>query len=150
MEKGKDYIGVGCGALIVNDNKETLLLKRTAKSNNEAGFWSKPGGSVEYGETVREAICREIKEELDVDIELDRFLGFTDHLIKSEGQHWIAISYLAKIISGEPKNTEPDKCSEVKWFSLDRLPENITQTTLESVEIYNELKKGVPNVYESK
>ena len=136
MTPGIDYIGVGCGALIVNDKKETLLLKRGAKSRNQAGYWSKPGGTVEFGEKTEDAIRREIKEELDVDIELIKFLGFTNHIIKEERQHWLSISYLARITGGEPKNMELNKHDEIKWFSFDNLPEKLTQTTGEIIEEY--------------
>lgn len=136
MIPGIDYIGVGCGALIINDSNETLLIKRTSKSKNEAGFWSKPGGKVEFGETVESAIIREIKEELDIDIELTGFINFTNHIIKSENQHWVALSYLAKINKGIPRNMEPEKIAEIKWFSFDNLPEKITQTTSESIKEY--------------
>jgi len=109
LKPGKDYIGVGCGVLIVNDKNETLLLKRNEKCRNEAGTWSRPGGTVEFGETVEQALVREIKEELDVDLELVKFLDLSDHIIKAENQHWIAISYLGRIKNGEPKNMEADK-----------------------------------------
>lgn len=136
MKPGKDYIGVGCGALIINDKNETLLVKRALKSNNEAGFWSKPGGTVEFGEIVEDAIKREIKEELGIEIELIRPLAFTNHLIPSENQHWVAFNYLARIVKGKPKSLEPDKIEEVMWFKFDALPENLTQTTREPVDEY--------------
>lgn len=136
MKPGKDYIGVGCGALIVNSKNETLLIKRTSKSQNEAGFWSKPGGTVEFNEKVEDAIKREIKEELGVNIELTKPLGFTNHILNSENQHWVAIHYLAKIINGEPHIMEPDKIEEIKWFNFDHLPNNLTQTTRDPIRDY--------------
>lgn len=136
MKPGVDYIGVGCGALIVNDEGETLFLKRAPKGRNEAGFWSKPGGTVRFGETIKQAIMREIKEEFGVEVKLLDCLGYTDHFIPAEKQHWVAISYLAKIIKGEPKNLEPEKSLEMKWFKLDKLPKNLTQTTSESIKEY--------------
>lgn len=141
MKKGIDYIGIGCGALIINDKNETLLIKRTSKTRNENGFWSKPGGGVEFGEKVEDAVKREIKEELGVEIELIKFLGFTNHIIKSESQHWVAFSYLAKIINGELKNLEPAKHEEIKWFKLDSLPEKISQTTIEPINEYLKYNK---------
>jgi 8-oxo-dGTP diphosphatase len=141
MKAGKDFIGVGGGTLIVNDQNETLLIKRGNKSKNESGYWSQPGGSVEYGETVKAALLREIKEELGVDIELLAFLGYTDHTIKEENQHWVAFNYAAKIVSGEPKNMEPHKIDDFKWFKFDSLPENLNQTTKESIVAYKNLKQ---------
>lgn len=136
MQPGKDYIGVGCGALIVNDKGETLLLKR--KHGTDAGRWSKPGGTVEFGETIQDAIKREVREEVGVEIDLQEPLGFTNHIDIQDGRilHWVALHYLAHITSGAPQNLEPENHEEIRWFPLDKLPENITQTTREPVEMY--------------
>jgi ADP-ribose pyrophosphatase len=142
MKIGTDCIGVGCGALIVNDNNETLLLKRTSKTRNEAGFWSKPGGGVEFGEEIEDAVKREIKEELGVDIELTNFLGFTNSVLESENQHWVSFNYLAKIIGGELKNLEPEKHEEIKWFKLNELPEKVNKYTIEAVNEYLKIWKN--------
>lgn len=136
MKPGVDYIGVGCGALIINDKNETLLIKRGAKSKNQVGFWSKPGGAVEFGENVEDAVKREIMEELGIEIELVKFLGFTNHIIKEENQHWATFDFLAKIVRGEPKNMEPEKIEEIKWFNLENLPEKTTWTTIRPVREY--------------
>ena len=93
----------------------------------------------EFGETVRDAIVREIKEELGVKIELVSYLCFTDQILKDESQHWVAISYLAKIVRGAPINLEPDKHSDMRWFSLDNLPEELSITTLDSTRSYKNL-----------
>jgi mutator protein MutT len=140
MKVGKDYIGVGCGPLIINDNNETLLLKRSSNAKNEIGLWQKPGGEVEFGETVIEAIKRETKEEIGVDLEILDFLGYTDHIIKGEEQHWVAFNYLAKISNGTPQILEPHKFDELQWFDLENLPEKTNQTTKEAVARYKKLK----------
>ncbi|MFA5926758.1 MAG: NUDIX domain-containing protein [Patescibacteria group bacterium] len=142
MKAGKDFIGVGCGALIVNDKGETLLMKRAAKSKNEVGYWTKPGGTIEFGETVAEAIKREVKEELGIEVELTDFINYTDHIIAEEEQHWIAINYAARIIRGKPRIMEPEKAEEIRWFPLDELPDKISQTTIEPAEVYLDKHKG--------
>lgn len=142
LKKGIDFIGVGCGTLIVNENNETLLMKRGGDSKNETGVWSQPGGSVEFGKKIKDAIKREVKEEFGVTIELQNLLATTDHIISDENQHWVSTSYLGKIVSGEPKNLEPEKCLEIKWFSFDNLPENLTQPTKESVEVYKKINNA--------
>ena len=134
MKPGKDFIGVGCGAIIINNRNEVLLLKRSSSSGTEPGTWSRPGGQVEHGEIAEEAVKREIKEELGIDIEVMRFLEMTQ-MIK-EGKHWIALGFLAKHVSGEPRNTEPDKHDEVKWFPLSRLPENLNSYTRNAINVY--------------
>jgi ADP-ribose pyrophosphatase YjhB (NUDIX family)/uncharacterized protein with PQ loop repeat len=138
--KGKDYIGVGGGCLILNDRKEILLIRRSGEVRNEAGWWSKPGGGVKFGEKVEEAMIREMKEELDIEVEIIGYLPHTDHIITKETnedeQHWVAFNFIAKIINGQPKNMEPHKCDKIGWFPLDKLPKKITQTTKEPVENY--------------
>ncbi|MBD3279522.1 MAG: NUDIX domain-containing protein, partial [Candidatus Pacebacteria bacterium] len=59
---GKDHIGVGVGALIFNDEGHLLLTLRGEKAKNERGKWEIPGGAVEFGETIEQALKREMKE----------------------------------------------------------------------------------------
>ncbi len=139
MKAGMDYIGIGVGAFILNDKKQVLLQKRGSKSKNEVGVWVKPGGAVEYGETAEEALLREIKEELDIEIEILDFLGYEDHLLKKDKQHWIALFFLAKVKSGEAKNMEPSKTDEIGWFDLNNMPEEkgtFLETSLPVLEKY--------------
>ncbi|MFA5986339.1 MAG: NUDIX domain-containing protein [Parcubacteria group bacterium] len=135
-KKAVDYIGVGGGVLILNEKGEALLMRRGKDVRNESGWWSKPGGGVKHGENAIDAITREIKEELNIEIDVWGYLPHTDHIIHKEKQHWVAFNYIACIISGVPKNMEPDKCDKIKWFALDALPKKITQTTREPIEDY--------------
>ncbi|MFA5994481.1 MAG: NUDIX domain-containing protein [Parcubacteria group bacterium] len=138
LKPGHDYIGVGGGALIFNVKKEILLMKRFGKVRNNAGWWSKPGGGVEYGETALKMVKREIKEEANIDIDVWGQLPHTDHIIKREGQHWVAINFIANYKKGELKNNEPHKCEELGWFALDKLPKKIEQATREAIKNYQE------------
>ena len=134
MKPGKDYIGVGCGAFILNNSNEVLLQQRNKEP--EKGYWSIPGGKLEWMETFEEAVKREIKEECDIDIKVVRLLGICDHIVKSEDQHWVSPSFLCKIEKGEPKIMELNKHLDMKWFSLDNLPEKLTITTKDAVNSY--------------
>ena len=134
MIQGKDYVGVGCGAFILNEKGELLLQLRNKAPEKE--YWSIPGGKVELFETFEEAIKREVKEETGVEVEVNCLLGICDHIIKNEGRHWVSPSYLCKITKGEPKIMEPTKHLEMKWFSLNNLPEKITITTQDAIKNY--------------
>jgi mutator protein MutT len=125
MKPGKDYIGVGVGVAIWNDRGQVLLMKRGNKSYNERGAWTLPGGRVDYGEKLRDAAIREIKEELGVLIEITDATPAYDHMIPEEGQHWVTNVFEAKIQQGEPAVQEPDKCEEIGWFALSSLPEPV-------------------------
>lgn len=132
MNIGKDYIGIGVGAVILNDKEEILLLLRN--KNPESGMWSIPGGKVEFFENIEDAIIREVKEELGIDIHITKLLGITNHILKGEKTHWVAPTFLVSIKSGQIQNLEPNKHKEVKWFSMKNLPENITLTTYKALE----------------
>lgn len=134
MKPGKDYIGVGCGAFIINEKDEVLLQQRNKEP--EKGFWSIPGGKVEWMETFEDAVKREVKEECDVEVTVEKLLGICDHIVKQENQHWVSPSFLCKIKKGEPKIMEPSKHLDMKWFNLNSLPENITITTQHAVKSY--------------
>ena len=133
---GKDHIGVGGGILILNKKGEALLMRRGKQATNEVGYWTQPGGTVEFGEKAVEGLKREIKEELDIKVNIWGYLPHVDHIIKKENQHWIAIIYLAHIKSGTPKIMEPHKCDEIRWFSLKKLPKKLTKSTSEPIKNY--------------
>lgn len=139
LKPGKDYIGAGGGVLIFNKEKKVLLIRRAGSVRNNAGWWSKPGGRIEYGETAINMVKREIKEETNIDIDVWGQLPHTDHIIKKEKQHWVAINFLANYKKGKLKNREPHKCTKLAWFSFDKLPKKIEQTTREAIRNY---KKG--------
>lgn len=136
LKHGVDFIGVGAGALIVNQENEVLLLKRGRKSRNNVGFWSQPGGRVDFGEKIEAAIIREVREETGIEITLLRYLCYTDEFLKKENQHWVAISFLAKISKGSPKIMEKGKHDDIRWFNLKKLPKKLEKTTKDSTKAY--------------
>lgn len=118
MRKGKDYIGIGIGGIILNKKGKFLLIQRGPKSKNEVGMWGFPGGALEFGETIEEAITREVKEELGIKIKPLKKLAPVNHRILNEKQHWVAAPYICQLVSGKPKIMEPSKISKLKWLSL--------------------------------
>ncbi len=113
-----NIIKVGAGVVILKDGK-TLLLKR--KGSHSADCWGSAGGHVEFGETPAEAVKREARKELGIEIGNLKFVSCANLL--KEGRHYIDISFTADIISGEPTILEPEFAEDLQWFSLDKLPE---------------------------
>ncbi len=136
MKRGVDYIGVGVGALIINDRGQVFLARRGPKARNETGLWEFPGGSVEFGETLAGALRREMREEFGIEIEIGELLDVVDHILLEEGQHWVSPTYLCRITSGDPRILEPEKCSQIGWFRLNDVPEQLTRITRENLEHY--------------
>jgi 8-oxo-dGTP diphosphatase len=129
--RGIDYIGVGVGAVILNDQGEVLLLLR--KGRPEAGHWTIPGGAVEWFETCADAIKRECREEVGLEVEIDRVLTVVDHIVKNDRAHWVSIEYLCTIASGRPTNADDRENGELRWFPLHALPDQMTQPTREAL-----------------
>lgn len=136
MKAGKDYIGVGVGAIVFNNKGEVFLSQRGMKAKNERGTWEFPGGSVEFGDTLRETVKREFMEEYGIEIEIFRLLAVDDHILLDEGQHWVSPTYIAKLSKGEVSILEPEKCSAIGWFSLDNLPDPLSLITQYNVRDY--------------
>ncbi len=138
MKRGVEYIGVSVGAFILNDKGQVLLCKRSQNAGNERGCWEAPGGAVEFGEKRVDAIVREIKEELGIDIDIIEPLLTADHIIVADKQHWVPTTYISRIKKGQiPKIMEPHKCDEIKWFSLSHLPKPLSIITQLDVAAYN-------------
>jgi ADP-ribose pyrophosphatase len=135
LKKGKDYIGVGVGAIIVEQDR-VLLLKRLKEP--EAGYWSIPGGAVDFGETIEDALKRELKEELSVDVKIIKLLGVTNHILPEAEIHWVSPVFLVEVLSGNPKIMEADKHSDLGWFMISNLPDNITLTTTSAVNFLSQ------------
>jgi len=99
---------------IIRKNDEILIAKR-----EEYQLWEFPGGKVEYGEDPRECLMREIKEELDFDIEVDEVFELKSHM-GEDGTHYIIIFYNCRYVQGTPEITGHSK---IKWIAC----ENISQ-----------------------
>ncbi|HXS15101.1 MAG TPA: NUDIX domain-containing protein [Candidatus Saccharimonadales bacterium] len=130
MKAGIDYIGVSVGAFIINDEGDVLLVKRSQNAKNEKGKWEAPGGAVEFGEKLEDAIRREMKEELGIEIEILTQWVAKDHLLADENQHWVPTTFLVKI-KGEqkPQIMEPHKHDAMGWFALNNFPSPLSVIT---------------------
>ena len=113
---------VGVGALIVHEGK-LLIVKRGVEPAK--GKWSIPGGAVELGETVRDAVIREVKEEcsLDVEIVLERPMDAIDNLIMSKDgrlqYHYVLLQFLVRLKGGTLKPASD--ALDARWVPLDEV-----------------------------
>jgi mutator protein MutT len=123
MKKGIDYIGVGAGAVIINAEGKFFLAKRGKEARNERHKWEFPGGSLEFGETLEDALVREIQEEYGFEISVQQLLDVVNHIIPEEKQHWVSPTYLCRFKSGTPRIMEPHKCEAIAWLKLEEIPE---------------------------
>ena len=120
---------IAVAALIINQNKEIVLIRRGVEPGK--GLWSIPGGAVELGETLIEALKREVKEETGLLIDPIELLDVVDIIKKDENGriifHYVSVDYIAKVIGGELRAASD--VVDVRWVKWEDLKKYKTTNT---------------------
>ena len=113
------YLDPKVAVAVILGNEDSVLLGRR-RIDPGAGLWSFPAGYVNRGEVLEEAAVREVLEELGIAVRLTGLVG----VYSERGAAVVLIVYDGAIEAGEPT---PDKheVSEVRWFPLHQLPEDM-------------------------
>lgn len=98
--------------------KKKILVAQRMEGALRGLLWEFPGGKVKEGEDPREALRRELKEELDVDVEVGKILEVVFHIYPE--YPILLLTYHCHIIKGVPK---PIGCHDLRWVSLEELNE---------------------------
>lgn len=112
---------VGVGAVIV-DRGRVLLVKRAHEPLK--GEWSLPGGGVEVGETLHDAVVREVREETGLDVRVGPVVEVLDRIHPAiDGRvefHFVIVDYLCTVAGGTmaPSSDAADAC----WVEVNDLP----------------------------
>ena len=110
---------------------DKILLVRRARSPAK-GFYSLPGGRVEFGESLHAALHREVDEETALKIEIVGLAGWREVLPGTTGGgHYLIMSFAARWISGEPVLN--DELDDFRWLASDALGELKTTAGLEEI-----------------
>lgn len=124
--------------LIKNNN---LLLLRRFNTGWEDGKYTLISGHLNGDETVSQAMARETKEETGIKVELENLhVVHVMHRYANDDFEYIDFFLTADKWKGEPKITEPDKCDEIGWFLLKKLPRNLLPHVRKAIDNY---KNGV-------
>jgi 8-oxo-dGTP diphosphatase len=126
--------------LILIDNNKILLARRF-QAVFENGKYGMVSGHAEEKETMREALSREVLEEIGININpLDAEHILTMH--RSCGDHErIDFFFTTNKWKGEIKNMEPNKCDDLSWFPINELPENIIPYINKAITCYTKGEK---------
>ncbi len=125
----------GVGALVFR-GEEVLLVKRGNPPRQ--GQWSIPGGIQQLGESVAEAVLREVKEEAGIDVEVKEVIAVVDSIARDEAgrvsYHYTLVDLLAEWQAGEA--VAGDDAAEVAWVPLDGLaPYGLWSETLTVIRL---------------
>jgi len=118
-----------CGAVIFDGDK--ILVIQQVK-----GHWGFPKGHVEEGETEVETAIREIKEETNLDVEIDETHRYVEHYSPEEGIEKDVVFFIAKKTGGEVKVQE-EEVKDTQWLlpneAMDRLTYDTSKNILSKV-----------------
>jgi ADP-ribose pyrophosphatase YjhB (NUDIX family) len=110
---------VGVGAVILDG--ERVLLARRGRPPGQ-GKWSIPGGLVDLGERIEDALVREVEEESGLRVRLLGLCGVIDRVLRERdavSYHYVIIDYVAESVGGRLQ--AGSDAAEVRWVTLDDL-----------------------------
>ena len=132
MKEKYEKFHIGINIFVVR-NKKLLLGKR--KNVYGAKTWGLPGGHLEYGEGMKEAAARELKEEVGLEASELSFAGLINDV--REDEHYLQVGFSAKDTGNkDPILKEPERCYEWKWFDLDNLPQEIFPGHNKQIQVF--------------
>jgi 8-oxo-dGTP diphosphatase len=112
---------IGVFGIILEENKVLLGLRRDIE------WWNLPGGGLELGETVDEALCREVLEEMGLEVRVGRLVGVYSKPQRQE----VVLTFICHITGGVLRETK--EIRECRFFPLDALPINTLPKHVERV-----------------
>lgn len=137
-ERYKAFSAVFAILVREGENGKEILLQKRQNTGWQDGMWDMAAsGHVEEGESMTTAVCREILEEIGLRVSPEdvKAAYFCHH--KGEGQNgkvYYDGYFKVEKYNGEPKIMEPDKASDLKWWKLKELPEDMIKSRRADLE----------------
>jgi mutator protein MutT len=94
---------------------EALLLVRRGRGA-AAGQWSVPGGRVQWGETLHEAVVRETREETGLEVVVDRSLGCVERI--DDDYHYVILDFAVTALDPSRRPVAGDDAADVAWVTF--------------------------------
>ena len=104
--------------------EDQILLLRRFNTDYRDGEYSVPAGHLDGGETVMSAAAREAMEEVGLTLQADDMV-FSSVMHRIEGDERVDFFVHVRKWLGEPFNAEPDKCDDLCWVDVNKLPANM-------------------------
>lgn len=122
---------------LIRDNK--ILLLRRFNTGYEDGRYSVVAGHIEGNETARQTMVREAYEEAGIKIDIDD-LEVVHMMHRNEGEERVDFFFTAKKWEGEPRIMETNKCDDLGWFEMDKLPSNTIPYIKKAIDCFSSNK----------
>lgn len=127
--------------LVLRANNRLLLLRR-AHTGYRDGQYSMVAGHLDGGETLREALIREAKEEAGItikpnDLRLVHLMHLKSELPDTNDDERMTFYFEASSYSGTPSVMELDKCDHMDWFKQDDLPDTLIDHVAQAIDCIN-------------
>ncbi len=119
------------------------MHKRSKQCRDERGTWDCGGGSMEFGETLENAVRREVKEEYGADALDIKYMTTLNVLREHNGKvtHWIKNMHWVLLDPAQVIIGEPDKIDELGWFTIDNLPKPLHSQIETEVQVLKDFLK---------
>ncbi|MCC6042845.1 MAG: NUDIX hydrolase [Candidatus Verstraetearchaeota archaeon] len=101
---------VAVDGVVVRKGGSIVLVKR--RKPPYEGYWALPGGLVEYGETVEEAVVREVKEETGLEVDVKGLVGVYSKPDRDPRGHVISVAFLVVEVGGELRGSRETEVGE--------------------------------------
>jgi 8-oxo-dGTP diphosphatase len=124
LQATKTNVRVGVGVILTSPQHPQCVLIGARKGSHGEGKFALPGGHLEMFESWKECAIREVKEEVDLDLDEANvaFAYVTNDPMEDEGKHYITIFMEARVPEGQvPRNMEPHKCDGWHWVTWESL-----------------------------
>ncbi len=108
------YVGVGC--IVVRADGQLLLVR------SQRGYWSTPGGHLDFGESLEACAARETLEETGVRVTNVAFVAITNDVLPDAGKHYVTVWMRGDADEVPPVIGDPDEIAAAGWFAPDALP----------------------------
>lgn len=125
--------------LIIKNDEGKILLQRRSGTKLWNGFLALPAGHIDKNENAYEALVREAKEELNIDISTDSICDtFVVNRRNETLMPYYDIYFEIDSYEGNIEIAEPNKCTELVWYDINNLPDDMIPFEVEAIN--NNLK----------